>query len=247
MGRHHHFAMAALPFTLFPRTGMKKKSSATDETQNGPLSERVYRYITEGMDTGQLHYGEFLDQDKICEQLEVSKTPLRDALIRLEIEGFIVSYPRKGAYINPLTREFIKSAYQIVGAIEADCIDEVFGKPTAYHIRKFEASNQLQRELLEKGQFVEYYKENINFHNIFLELSENCLLSQILMPLRKRLYNFPLREYSYEWEDMNLKTHQRFIDAVQLGNRQGAVSIFRVEHWSFEVHKKYLKRYYGFD
>ena len=65
--------------------------------------------------------------------------------------------------------------------------------------------------------------------------------------LRRRLYDFPRRQYSYEWESMNLYTHQRFIDSVKLGNREAAVSIFRIEHWSYEVHKKYFKLYYDFD
>ena len=85
------------------------------------------------------------------------------------------------------------------------------------------------------------------FHGIFLSLSENILLEQTLIPLRRRLYDFPRRQYSYEWESMNLYTHQRFIDSVKLGNREAAVSIFRIEHWSYEVHKKYFKLYYDFD
>ena len=120
-------------------------------------------------------------------------------------------------------------------------------KLTAYHVRQFEASNERQWELLKNNDYTEYYDENIRFHGIFLSLSENILLEQTLIPLRRRLYDFPRRQYSYEWESMNLYTHQRFIDSVKLGNREAAVSIFRIEHWSYEVHKKYFKLYYDFD
>lgn len=175
------------------------------------------------------------------------QNPLRDALIRLEAEGFVTILPRKGVYINPISLDFIKSAYQIIGSIEADCLNEVFNKLTAYHVRQFEASNERQWELLKNNDYTEYYDENIRFHGIFLSLSENILLEQTLIPLRRRLYDFPRRQYSYEWESMNLYTHQRFIDSVKLGNREAAVSIFRIEHWSYEVHKKYFKLYYDFD
>ncbi len=141
----------------------------------------------------------------------------------------------------------LKSAYQIIGSIEADCINEVFSKLTAYHVRQFEASNERQWELLRQNNFVEYYDENIRFHGIFLSMSENILLEQTLIPLRRRLYDFPRRQYSYEWESMNLMTHQRFIDSVRLGNREAAVSIFRTEHWSYDIHKKYFRLYYNFD
>ena len=174
-----------------------KDAALGEEPKVDSLRERVYQYLKDAMSAGKLRYGEFLDQDSICETLEVSKTPLRDALIRLEAEGFVTILPRKGVYINPISLDFIKSAYQIIGSIEADCLNEVFNKLTAYHVR--------------------------------------------------RLYDFPRRQYSYEWESMNLYTHQRFIDSVKLGNREAAVSIFRIEHWSYEVHKKYFKLYYDFD
>ena len=211
-----------------------KDAALGEEPKVDSLRERVYQYLKDAMSAGKLRYGEFLDQDSICETLEVSKTPLRDALIRLEAEGFVTILPRKGVYINPISQDFIKSAYQIIGSIEADCLNEVFNKLTAYHVRQFEASNERQWELLKNNDYTEYYDENI-------------LLEQTLIPLRRRLYDFPRRQYSYEWESMNLNTHQRFIDSVKLGNREAAVSIFRIEHWSYEVHKKYFKLYYDFD
>lgn len=222
--------------------------SYCEEARNADsLSARVYRHLEAALREGSVRPGIWLDQDALCAELGVSRTPLRDALIRLEAEGFVTILPRKGVYINPITPSFIKSAYQIIGSIEADCLNEVFDKLTAYHVRLFEASNEKQWELLKKNDYVNYYDENIRFHNIFLSLSENTLLEQTLIPLRRRLYDFPRRQYSYEWEAMNLNTHQRFIDSVKLGNRQAAVSIFRIEHWSYEVHKKYLKLYYDFD
>lgn len=119
-----------------------KDAALGEEPKVDSLRERVYQYLKDAMSAGKLRYGEFLDQDSICETLEVSKTPLRDALIRLEAEGFVTILPRKGVYINPISQDFIKSAYQIIGSIEADCLNEVFNKLTAYHVRQFEASNE---------------------------------------------------------------------------------------------------------
>ncbi len=115
-----------------------KDAALGEEPKVDSLRERVYQYLKDAMSAGKLRYGEFLDQDSICETLEVSKTPLRDALIRLEAEGFVTILPRKGVYINPISLDFIKSAYQIIGSIEADCLNEVFNKLTAYHVRLFE-------------------------------------------------------------------------------------------------------------
>ena len=89
-----------------------KDAALGEEPKVDSLRERVYQYLKDAMSAGKLRYGEFLDQDSICETLEVSKTPLRDALIRLEAEGFVTILPRKGVYINPISLDFIKSAYQ---------------------------------------------------------------------------------------------------------------------------------------
>ena len=73
-----------------------KDAALGEEPKVDSLRERVYQYLKDAMSAGKLRYGEFLDQDSICETLEVSKTPLRDALIRLEAEGFVTILPRKG-------------------------------------------------------------------------------------------------------------------------------------------------------
>ena len=52
-------------------------------------------------------------RDRLCEELGVSRTPLRDALLRLEAEGFVTIQPRKGVYITPVSDAFVKSACQI--------------------------------------------------------------------------------------------------------------------------------------
>ena len=59
------------------------------------LRERVYRHLEAALREGQLHHGTCLDQDRLCEELGVSRTPLRDALLRLEAEGFVTIQPRK--------------------------------------------------------------------------------------------------------------------------------------------------------
>lgn len=228
------------------RASLSEHNLLDNDVKNDSLRERVYQYLNNAMRGGLLRYGEYLDQDAICKELDVSKAPLRDALIRLESEGFVTILPRRGVFINPLSEDFIRSAYQIIGAVEADCIHEVFDLLTPEHVRRFEESNALQYQMLESDDYVHYYDENIAFHNIFLSLSKNTLLHQVIDPLRRRLYDFPRRHYPQEWEKYNLTEHQRFIDSVKVGNRTAAASIFRNEHWSFEIHSKYFDLYYTF-
>ena len=196
------------------------------------LRERVYRHLEAALREGQLHHGTCLDQDRLCEELGVSRTPLRDALLRLEAEGFVTIQPRKGVYIPPVSDAFVKSACQILGALEADCLDTVFPLLTSRHIRQLEESNKRQEQFLERRQAVEYHAENARFHDIFLSLSSNTLLYQTIGPLRRRLDMLQDHPLAYEQARAALNDHCRIIDSLKMKNRTAAVSVLRHEHWA---------------
>ena len=196
------------------------------------LRERVYRHLEAALREGQLHHGTCLDQDRLCEELGVSRTPLRDALLRLEAEGFVTIQPRKGVYITPVSDAFVKSACQILGALEADCLDTVFPLLTSRHIRQLEESNKRQEQFLERRQAVEYHAENARFHDFFLSLSSNTLLYQTIGPLRRRLDMLPDHPLAYEQAWAALNDHCRIIDSLKMKNRTAAVSVLRHEHWA---------------
>lgn len=196
------------------------------------LRERVYRHLETALREGRLRHGTCLDQDRLCEELGISRTPLRDALLRLEAEGFVTIQPRKGVYITPVSDAFVKSACQILGALEADCLDTVFPLLAPRHIRQLEESNKRQEQFLERRQALEYHAENARFHDIFLSLSSNTLLHQTIDPLRRRLDMLPDHPLAYEQARAALNDHCRIIDSLKMKNRTAAVSVLRHEHWA---------------
>jgi DNA-binding GntR family transcriptional regulator len=146
--------------------------------------------------------------------------------------------------INKLTLKDIKNFYEIIGSLESSVILSEFHKLTPTDIAAFEEINGRLKEKLDKNLFDKYYELNLEFHGIFLALSDNTLLNHIILPLKQRLYDFPLMKYDQQWELINLSEHQRFIESVKAGNREAAASIIKHEHWSFEHHKKNLIRIY---
>ena len=77
-----------------------------------------------------------------------------------------------------------------------------------------------------------YYMLNIAFHNVFLDLSENEVLKQILTTFKQRLYDFPRRPYIKEWELINCDEHRRLIDHIANGEGNKASALWR-EHRYF--------------
>jgi len=208
------------------------------------LREQVYQFFWQEMQSGILAPGASINLNEISSKLGISKTPLRDALIQLETEGFVTILPRRGVIVNKLPLHEIKSFYEILGALESSALLSVFDKIKNNHIEQMEDLNAEQIEALNNGEYEHYYRLNLAFHDVFLNLSDNDILKKILMPIKRRLYDFPRRDYIIEWEMINIDEHNRLITCIKKDNRIGAASIIKDEHWNFDYHQKYLKKFY---
>ncbi len=208
------------------------------------LREQVYEYLRDEIQNGNLLPGATINPNEISKQLGISKTPLRDAIIQLEIEGFVTILPRRGVTVKKLTLQEIKDSYEIVGALEASVIMNEFDKITTTHISQMEKLNTDQKAALENQDYDKYYRLNLDFHNIFNSLSDNKTLMQLIMPFKQRLYDFPRRGYIREWEMNNCDEHYQFIDLVKKKDRMGAANLMRDVHWSYAVQEKYILQFY---
>ena len=208
---------------LFEHTAMDSADS---------LRERVYRFLEDAVCSGRIPDGGFLDQDKLCETLGVSRTPLRDALIRLEAEGIVTIKSRKGVFVTPVSDAFVKSACQILGALESDCLQVVFPKITSKNIMKMEESINRQEALLRAHRFADYCAENNIFHDLFLNLSDNGLMRETVSLLRRRLAIIPEHPLSCDQACCAVIDHRRIVESLKMGNPTAAASILRHERWS---------------
>jgi DNA-binding GntR family transcriptional regulator len=208
------------------------------------LREQVYEYLRGELQGGRLAPGSMINLTLISKQLGISKTPLRDALLQLDAEGFVTISPRRGVFVNLVTLDDVRHSYEIVGALEAAVIFSVFDQIGETQIERMKLNNANLKAALERDDFQSYYLLNIAFHHVFIELSDNRMLQRIIMPLRQRLYDFPRRHYIKEWELKNCGDHDDFINAIEQGDRDGAVSVWRDVHWSFSVYENYIRQFY---
>jgi len=208
------------------------------------LREQVYDYIRAELSRGKLTPGMAINLNEISQELGISKTPLRDALLQLDTEGFVTISPRRGVFVNRLTVEEIRSCYEIIAALEAAAILSVFDDIQPFHIEKMKWLNAALRVALKREDYQAYYQQNLLFHDVFLELSHNASIRRIIMPMKQRLYDFPRRGYIKEWELSNCRDHDRLIDAFEAGDRDAAVNVWQNVHWSFDFQEKYIRRFY---
>ena len=213
------------------------------------LREQVYEYLRGEIQAGRLVPGSFINLNQISAQLGISKTPLRDAVIRMECEGFVTVLPRRGVLVTRLDLETIQNYLEIVGALESAVIRTVFDRITAQHLAEMEALNLEMRAIIETTSFdtfdPQFYQLNIAFHDVFLNLSSNVVLKKTVLRIKQQLYDFPRPAYIREWESINLDEHDQFIAHIRAGQKDAAAKLWREHHWGFESHKQFIVEFYA--
>lgn len=224
---------------------MAEESAEKNPLNFKSLREQVYDYLRIAMNRGELAPGAAINLNAISERLGISRTPLRDALIQLEIEGFVTILPRRGCVVNGLTKEEIKNLYQIIGSLESSVISDEFVKITPDVIERMKRLNDKMGAALDDDDFGRYYEANLQMHDCYLDLSSNASLQRIVKTMKQRLYDFP-RKHTFvkEWEVSSTKEHDELIRLLGFGDAREAASYVRDVHWSYDVQQPFIERYY---
>jgi DNA-binding GntR family transcriptional regulator len=209
------------------------------------LKEQVYEYLREQMRKGEILPGSAIDMEETSKKLGVSKTPLRDALLQLETEGFVTILPRRMVVVNALTERDIRDSYEIIGALESMALLKAFDALTAADVDRMQTLNDGMRQALAANDFDLYYERNLAFHDVFLDLCGNLSLVRTVNTLKKRLYDFPrVKGFVKEWEESSTVEHQALVDLIRQGRGQDAANHIRDVHWSFKVQEAFVRKYY---
>lgn len=225
------------------------EQGAVDDMNDGrpaeTLREKVYGYLKEQINAHKLMSGEFLDLKELGRELGMSRTPLRDALFQLESEGFITIYPRRGVMLNSLDLKTVRDIYEIVGALESAILVNVAVKFRERDIQRMAELNRVMADRLAAGDYDEYYRHNVAFHDVFLGKSDNGEMLRYARIQRERLYDFPKsRGFLKEWEESNLREHREMVRLLEKGDFNAAAEYLRDVHWSYAVQERYIRRYY---
>jgi DNA-binding GntR family transcriptional regulator len=209
------------------------------------LKEQVYEYLREQMRRGELLPGSAIDMEVTSKKLGVSKTPLRDALLQLEMEDFVTILPRRMVVVNSLDERDIRNYYEIIGSLESMALLKAFDGLGPSDIEAMQSLNEGMKEAIAANDFDLYYEKNLAFHNRFLNLCGNDSLVKLVNNLKKRLYDFPRpKGFVKEWEESSILEHQALIDLIRAGRRHDAADQVRDVHWSFKVQEDFVRKYY---
>lgn len=211
-----------------------------------PLREQVYDHLRREMASGGLKPGTNIDQDELAARLGVSRTPLREALLQLQAEGFVTILPRRGVRLEPLTLEDVRRMYEVVGALEAAALLAALPRLGRAERALMRRLNAEMRAAVRQGDFDAYYDRNLAFHDVFLDRCDNPWLVRVTRTLKRRLYDWPRRRgFLRDWETASTGEHARLVALLERGDARGAADHLRDVHWSYAVQEPFVKRYYA--
>jgi DNA-binding GntR family transcriptional regulator len=213
--------------------------------QTRSLREQVYDYLRAEMARGGLQPGGFIDLNELAARLGVSRTPLREALLHLESQGFVTVLPRRGFRLNALTLDDIRHFYEIVGALEAAALRAAGPSLGPADFARMRALDAAMAEAVTARDFDRYYEANLAFHDVYLRRSENARLVAQVHLLKQRLYDWPRRETMVQaWEQHSVVEHEEFLGLLERGAIDEAAAHLQNVHWSFAVQERFIQAYY---
>jgi len=155
--------------------------------QGRVLADWVIASLREAILGGYFEPGEKLDQDLIAEELGVSRTPVREALKKLESEGFIKVRPHYGAFIVEVSRQDISDVYEIRGLLEPEITRRVTPVIPESVFDELERSLTETQAQFEAGDITKNFESDVFFHETISGFVENKLLKEVLDGLTNRI------------------------------------------------------------
>jgi DNA-binding GntR family transcriptional regulator len=210
------------------------------------LREQVYDHLRAELRQGGLDTGSFLDLNRLAADLGVSRTPLRDALLQLEVEGFVTISARRGVAVRSLEEADIRELYQLIGALEAAAVAAVGPSLSTPDLARLRELDQLASEAIERGDQATFYEHNAAFHDLFLDRLGNGRIRELVHAKKQQLYEWNRRfeRLHAAWERSGLQEHESFLRLLEQGAVPEAAAYLRDVHWGFEVQEAFIREAY---
>ncbi|MFS8534321.1 MAG: GntR family transcriptional regulator [Limnochordales bacterium] len=188
-----------------------------------PLRELVFEAIREAIISGHLKPGERLMEIQLAEELGVSRTPVREAIRKLEQEGLVVMVPRKGAYVADISMKDIAEVFEIRGALEGLAAELAAERATEEELERLERLLVAIGECIERQDVDGMIEKDTEFHDLLFSASHNERLVQILSLLREQIQRFRSRTLArVERMKVALEEHKAIVEA--LGRRDSELA-----------------------
>lgn len=197
-----------------------------------PVAEQVYRVVRQAIASLDMLPNERIGENALANQIGVSRTPVREALQRLEREGLVVIQPQRGTFVAPLETNAIRSAYFARLSLECAVAGEAARKRTAADVASLEAEIAAQRAIPDDLYRYNsaFFELNQRFHNLLIEIAElgglrNLIASASVLLGRVRMAHLAYAD-PYPIEPLIMQ-HEAIVAAIAAGDAAAAEAAMR--------------------
>ena len=189
--------------------------------KNNPISrssmrEEVYNTLLTWIMEGELRPGEKLLDKELAENMAVSRTPVREALMRLEDKGLVESSANRGTRVAKVSVKEPEMIYPIIWNLEELAIVQAMEHFTQADFKKMKDANSDLGRALEQENPVEAYRADARFHDIYIQCSQNYHLINILQDLKIKSRRVEVTYFEgYTIARRSMDEHNRILDALR--------------------------------
>jgi DNA-binding GntR family transcriptional regulator len=175
-----------------------------------PLRDDVKHQVLERLVRGILPFGSRINETVLAEELGVSRTPMREALLDLQREGFLRSDTARGFTVRPLTRHEVKETYPILWTLE--CLALRTGEETPDAEDLFDCNAKMHQARSNPEQALEHDSE---WHGILISACHNERLRSMIAELKQTIRRY---EYTFMWDaeliERSVEQHRKVIESL---------------------------------
>lgn len=171
-----------------------------------PLRDVVFNTLRRAILKGELKPGERLMEIALAEKLGVSRTPIREAIRKLELEGLVIMIPRRGAQVANITEKDLNDVLEVRCCLEEMAIEKACSRMTDQELSELAEAEEAFQGLLEEGDLTKLAEADVEFHEIIYRAAENKRLLQVLNNLREQIYRYRVEYLKDE------KTRKRLVE-----------------------------------
>lgn len=188
-----------------------------------PLRDVVFNTLRQAILRGELKPGERLMEIQLANKLGVSRTPIREAIRKLELEGLVLMIPRKGAEVAEITEKNLRDVLEVRRALEELAVRLTCERITAEQIEELKVTAREFETATKSNDVTKIAEADVKFHDVIYMATDNQRLIQLLNNLREQMYRYRV-EYLKRKEvyPKLMQEHEEIIGAISAGRKDDA-------------------------
>ena len=198
-----------------------------NENEYLPLRDVVFNTLRQAILRGEFKPGERLMEIQLANKLGVSRTPIREAIRKLELEGLVIMIPRKGAEVADITEKSLRDVLEVRKALEELAVQLACEKITQEELEELEKAGENFKKVLNRSKDItEVAEADVRFHDVIYMATDNQKLILLLNNLREQMYRYRVeylkREEAYP---QLIAEHAAIIEYISKGEKKAATDV----------------------